>query len=86
MPDIVSPSRSGSSLRRALGVLAAAAMWLSVVLLRIFGPDTADTASACSRMIYRDPVTGREQAIGTARIVSDGTIRCRDVSALPAPR
>ncbi|MGO4741032.1 hypothetical protein AB4099_31210 [Bosea sp. 2KB_26] len=83
MPDIVSPLRSGSSLRRALGVLAAAAMWISVVLLRIFGPDTTDTASACGRMVYRDPVTGREQAIGTARIASDGTIRCRDVAYRP---
>lgn len=86
MPDIVSPSRSGWSLRRALGVLAAAAMWVMVVLLRLSGSDSADTASACSRMIYRDPVTGREQAIGTARIASDGTIRCRDVSVLPEPR
>lgn len=59
MPDIVSPLRPGSPVMRTLGVLAAAAMWISVVLLRIFGPDIADNALACSRMVYRDPVTGR---------------------------
>lgn len=83
MPDIPSPLRPGSSLRRALGVIAAAAMWVSLVFLRIFGADTADTASACSRMVYRDPVTGREQAIGAVRIAADGTIRCRDLAYRP---
>lgn len=39
-----------------------------------------DSAASCFARVYRDPVTGRSQAIGPARLSPDGSIRCDGIS------
>jgi hypothetical protein len=61
-------------------------LWVALLLTGFFDHGPVDDASACRRMIYRDPVTGREQGIGEASITSDGTITCQNVSYRPGSR
>lgn len=49
-------------------------------LLRLVEAGPQDSATACRNMIYRDPLTGRDQAIGAARIAPDGAITCQGVT------
>lgn len=57
-----------------------AALWAALVLLRVFASGPEDSATACRHAIYRDPVTGREQGIGPARIAADGKATCRGIT------
>lgn len=54
-----------------------ALLWAVVLLARMFGTGPEDSAAACLHAIYRNPVTGREQGIGEARVAADGTMICR---------
>lgn len=88
MPGISSPSRSVLALgriRRA-GILTIGVFWIAMLLISLFDHGPVDDASACRRMFDRDPVTGREQGIGKARITSDGTMKCQNVSYQPGLR
>ncbi len=82
MSGTLSPSMQASCARRVqwVGALVMAAVWVALLLTSLFDHGPVDDASACRRMIYRDPVTGREQGIGEARIALDGTMRCQNVS------
>jgi hypothetical protein len=55
-------------------------LWAAALLLRLFETGPQDSVTACRNMIYRDPLTGRERAIGTARIAPDGAITCHGVT------
>ncbi|QEL24365.1 hypothetical protein FQV39_18600 [Bosea sp. F3-2] len=68
------------------GILVIGTLWAAMLLLRLFDAGFVDSASACRRMIYRDPVTGREQGIGEARIAPDSVIECDGVAYRPGPR
>ncbi|MGO4406261.1 hypothetical protein AB4Z10_18605 [Bosea sp. RAF48] len=83
-----SSSKPGSAVMRAQRIAASAigAVWIIALLLRVLDPGIVDSASACRRMVYRDPVTGRERGIGAVRITANGTIRCRDVTYQPGTR
>ena len=88
MSRISSPSRPALATPRAqwIGALALAALWIAMLSISIFDHGPVDDASACRRMFDRDPVTGREQGIGKARITSDGTMKCQNVSYRPDSR
>ncbi|MGX5736642.1 hypothetical protein [Bosea thiooxidans] len=66
--------------------MAIGVFWIALLLISAFGRGPVDDASACRRMIYRDPVTGREQGVGEASITSDGTVKCQNVSYRPDSR
>ena len=55
-------------------------LWAAALLLRLFETGPQDSVTACRNMIYRDPLTGREQGIGTARIAPDSAITCHGVT------
>lgn len=82
MSGIFSPSRSVLAFghNRRVGIVAIGVLWAAMLLISLFDHGPVDDASACRRMIYRDPVTGREHGIGEARITSDGTMKCQNVS------
>ena len=88
MSGISSPSRPVLALGRIrpAGILAIGVLWAALLLISLFDHGPVDDASACRRMIYRDPVTGREQGIGEASITSDGTMNCQNVSYRPGSR
>ena len=60
--------------------LTIAILWAGVILSRVLATGPVDSATACRHAIYREPVTGREQAIGAARIAPDGAISCHGVT------
>ncbi len=63
-----------------------AILWAVLALARFVLAGPEDSAAACRHRIYRDPVTGREQGIGEARIARDGTAICGGAADLAARR
>lgn len=59
--------------------LAIGILWATLVFLRFSYVGPEDSVTACRHAIYRDPVTGREQGIGSARIAQDGAMTCHGV-------
>jgi hypothetical protein len=59
---------------------AGGALWAAVLLLHVFAATPRDSATACRREIYRDPVTGQERGVGETRIAADGRIACHGVT------
>lgn len=76
-----SPPAGRLARRARLGAgLALAAVWLGVTLSHLLASGPTDSAAACRHAIYRDPVTGREQGIGSARVGSAGSMTCDGVT------
>lgn len=73
---------AGSPARRIRVVagLAMGILWSVAILSRLFATGPTDSASACHRAVYRDPVSGRAQAIGTAHIAPGGAVTCHGVT------
>lgn len=67
--------RRGEAICWALG-----ALWAAILLARFLGAGPEDSVTACRSAIYRDPVTGREQGIGSARVGRDGAMTCHGVT------
>jgi hypothetical protein len=94
MSNSVSPSLSPSDAaacgsRRRLRTAACWAvgiLWAALLFLRSLDAGPEDSVRACRRAIHRDPVTSREQGIGSARIAADGAMTCRGMTFRPAPQ
>jgi hypothetical protein len=57
---------------RIAGTAALAVAWAALAYIAIAG----DPARGCRDMVYRDPVTGRDEARGGARLLADGRVAC----------
>ena len=73
--------RRGEAICWALAVL-----WTVILLARFLGAGPEDSVAACRSAIYRDPVTGREQGIGSARVARNGAMTCHGVTYGAGPR
>jgi hypothetical protein len=71
---------------RVAAFWAVGILWAILVLARCLGAGPEDSVTACRHAIYRDPVTGREQGTGSARVAPDGTITCRGMAYKADPR
>lgn len=88
MPDACSSSPSVFAVTRPrlAAVLAIGSLWALMLMLRFFGSGFVDSATTCQRMIYRDPLSGREQGIGEASVTLDGLLKCHGITYRPGPR
>jgi hypothetical protein len=88
MSNSVSPSRplpeanarSARPYLRAAACWALGILWAVLLVLRFAGAGPEDSVAACRDATYRDPVTGREQGIGSARVAQDGTMTCHGMT------
>jgi len=71
--------------RSELVCWALAILWAVLLLARFLTAGPEDSVTACRDAIYRDPVTGREQGIGSARIARDGAMTCHGLTYRAGP-